>query len=164
MPRFNLRATAPADIPALHRLMRDFATYEKLEHRFHISEAGLRDVLFGTGPALGSILAEVENTPVGFALWYFIFGTFSGRWGLFVEDIYVEPSHRGSGIGVALFRHMARVAAERDCLDMQWNVLDWNTPAIEFYRRIGARPVRGWIPQQLSGDALMALAKGASNG
>jgi GNAT superfamily N-acetyltransferase len=161
---FALRPTTANDIPALHRLMRDFATYEKLEHRFRITEAGLRDVLFGPRPALDSILAEVDATPVGFALWYFTFGTFSGRWGLFVEDIYVTPAHRGGGIGLALFRHMARIALARDCADLQWNVLDWNAPAIAFYRRIGAKPVEGWIPQQLSGEALTALAQGADNG
>ena len=161
---FTLRPTAPSDIPTLHLLMRDFARYEKLEHRFRISEATLHDVLFGARPALESMLAEVDATPVGFALWYLTFGTFSGQWGLFVEDIYIDQAHRGRGIGLALFRHMARIAIERGCLDMQWNVLDWNTPAIDFYRRIGARPVRGWIPQQLSGDALTALAEGADNG
>jgi GNAT superfamily N-acetyltransferase len=158
---FALRPTAPDDIPALHRLMRDFARYERLEHRFKISEATLRDVLFGARPALESVLAQVDAVPVGFALWYLTFGTFAGRWGLFVEDIYIDQAHRGRGIGLALFRHMARIALERGCTDMQWNVLDWNAPAIAFYRRIGARPVRGWIPQQLSGDALTALAEGA---
>jgi GNAT superfamily N-acetyltransferase len=161
---FTLRTTTPADIPTLHRLMQDFAAYEKLEHRFKITEAGLRDALFGDRPALESILAEIEATPVGFALWFMTFGTFSGRWGLFVEDIYIEPAHRGRGLGLALFRHMARIAVQRDCIDMQWNVLDWNTPAIDFYGRIGAQPVRGWIPQQLSGQALTALAEGAGNG
>jgi GNAT superfamily N-acetyltransferase len=159
----TLRPTTPADIPTLHRLMRDFARYEKLEHRFQITEATLHDVLFGANPALQSILADVAGVTVGFALWYLTFGTFSGRWGLFVEDIYIEPAHRGQGIGLALFRHMARIAIERGCLDMQWNVLDWNTPAIDFYRSIGAQPVRGWIPQQLAGVALTALAEGADN-
>ncbi|HEX4174230.1 MAG TPA: GNAT family N-acetyltransferase, partial [Acetobacteraceae bacterium] len=112
---FALRLTTPADIPILHRLMRDFARYEKLEHRFKISEAALHDVLFGARPALESMLAEVETTTVGFALWYLTFGTFSGSWGLFVEDIYIDPAHRGRGIGLALFRHMARVAIERGC-------------------------------------------------
>ena len=158
-----LRATTPGDIPTLHRLMRDFAVYEKLEHRFKITEAGLHDMLFGAKPMLESMLADVEGTTVGFALWYFQFGTFSGRYDLFVEDIYIEPAHRGSGIGLALFRHMARVALERDCSDMIWNVLDWNAPAIEFYRRIGARPIKGWIPQRLTGDALIALAEGTRN-
>jgi GNAT superfamily N-acetyltransferase len=161
---FVLRPTTPADIPVLHRLMRDFARYEKLEHRFKITEAELQLVLFGAKPTIESILVEAEAATVGFALWYFTFGTFSGRHGLFVEDIYVEPAHRGRGIGLALFRHMARIALERQCIDMTWNVLDWNTPAIEFYRRIGAKPVQGWIPQQLSGDALTALAEGAGNG
>ena len=163
-PSPTLRPTTPTDVPTLHRLMRDFAAYEKLEHRFHITEASLHDALFGARPALDSILAEVDGTPVGFALWYFTFGTFTGRWGLFVEDIYIEPAHRGGGIGLALFRHMAQIALARDCLDMQWNVLDWNTPAIAFYRRIGAKPVEGWIPQHISGDALAALAQGAGNG
>lgn len=161
---FTLRATTAADVPALHRLMRDFAAYEKLEHRFKITEARLHDVLFGAKPALESMLAEVDGAPVGFAIWYFLFGTFSGRYGLFVEDIYIEPAHRGRGIGLALFRHMARIAVERDCIQMEWNVLDWNTPAIEFYRRIGAKRPEGWVPQQLTGDALIALANGADNG
>jgi GNAT superfamily N-acetyltransferase len=144
--------------------MRDFATYEKLQARFQITEAVLHDALFAPNPPLDSVLVDAGNATVGFALWYITFGTFSGRYGLFVEDIYVEPAHRGGGIGMALFRHMARIAVERDCIGMEWNVLDWNTPAIEFYRRIGAQPVRGWIPQQLSGDALIALAEGAGNG
>jgi GNAT superfamily N-acetyltransferase len=160
---FVLRATTPGDIPTLHRLMRDFATYEKLQHRFKITEARLHDAMLGPDPTHSSILVDVGQETIGFALWYFTFGTFSGRHSLFVEDIYIDPAHRGSGIGLALFRHMARVALERDCIDMQWNVLDWNTLAIEFYRRIGAKPIEGWIPKQLSGDALTALANGAPN-
>jgi GNAT superfamily N-acetyltransferase len=159
-----LRPTAPADVPVLHRLMREFATYEKLQHRFKITETELHTALFGAKPALESMLADVDSITVGFALWYFTFGTFSGRYSLFVEDIYIEPEHRGRGIGLALFRHMARIALERQCIDMSWTVLDWNAPAIEFYRRIGAKPPRGWIPQQLRGDALAALAEGAKDG
>jgi GNAT superfamily N-acetyltransferase len=159
-----LRPTTPADVSVLHRLMRDFATFEKLQNRFQITETVLHAALFSEKPALDSMLAEVDGVTVGFALWYFPFGTFSGRYSLFVEDIYIEPAHRGRGIGLALFRHMARIALERQCIDMTWNVLDWNTSAIEFYHRIGAKPVRGWIPQQLRGDALAALAKGAKDG
>jgi GNAT superfamily N-acetyltransferase len=161
---FALRPTTPADIPALHRLMRDFATYEKLQHRFKITEAGLHDALFAPRAPLDSILIDADGGTIGFALWYLTFGTFSGRHGLFVEDIYVDQAYRGRGIGLALFRHMARVALERDCISMDWNVLEWNTPAIEFYRRIGAKPVQGWIPQQLSFDALTALAEGTHHG
>ncbi|HET7879503.1 MAG TPA: GNAT family N-acetyltransferase [Acetobacteraceae bacterium] len=162
--RFSLRTTTQADVPALHRLMRDFAAYEKLEHRFAITEATLHEALFAPAPPLSSILIEVGGEAVGFALWYFTFGTFAGRWNLFVEDVYVDGAHRGQGIGMALFRHMAHVAQERGCAAMTWQVLDWNTPAIEFYRHIGARPVRGWIAQELSGVALTALAEGEGNG
>jgi GNAT superfamily N-acetyltransferase len=161
---FTLRPTTPADTAVLHRLMRDFADYEKLAHRFKITEPELHAALFGPKPALESVLADSDGVTVGFALWYLTFGTFAGRYGLFVEDVYVEQAHRGHGIGLALFRHMAHIALERRCIEMTWNVLDWNAPAIEFYRRIGAKPVRGWIPQQLSGDALTALAEGAGNG
>jgi GNAT superfamily N-acetyltransferase len=164
MAAFTLRPTSPSDIATLHRLLLDFATYEKLQDRFKITEAALHNALFGAKPTHESLLVDVGPTTVGFVLWYFTFGTFSGRYSLFVEDIYIGPAHRGGGIGMALFRHMARIAIERGCLDMEWNVLDWNTPAIEFYRRIGAKPIEGWIPQYVSGDALTALANGASNG
>ena len=106
----------------------------------------------------------VHGITIGFALWYFQFGTFSGRYNLFVEDIYVIPERRGGGIGYALFRHMARVALQRACIGMEWNVLDWNTPAIDFYRRLGAKPIRGWIPQELGENAMIALAQGAHDG
>ena len=161
---YDLRPTTPADVPTLHRLMREFAAYEKLQHRFKITEAELHAALFGAKSALESMLADVDGITVGFALWYFTFGSFSGRYSLFVEDIFVQQDFRGRGIGLALFRHMARVALERTCISMEWSVLDWNTPAIEFYRRIGAQPVQGWIPQQLNFDALTALAEGTHHG
>jgi GNAT superfamily N-acetyltransferase len=161
---FVLRPIVAADIPALHRLMHEFAVYEKLQDRFRITEAELHDALLGAKPALESMLAETDGKPVGFALWYFFFGTFTGRYTLFVEDVFVAQAYRGHRIGFALFRHMARAARQRGCIEMKWDVLDWNTPAIEFYRRIGAKPIRGWIPQQLNGDALTALAEGAANG
>jgi ribosomal protein S18 acetylase RimI-like enzyme len=164
MTACTLRPTTPADIPTLHRLMRDFATYEKLQDRFRITEGGLHDALFAADPPLDSILVDADATTVGFALWYFIFGTFSGRYGLFVEDIYVDQAYRGRGIGMALFRHMARIAVQRQCAVMTWHVLDWNTPAIEFYHHLGSKPVRGWIAEELGGDALIALAEGADNG
>ena len=115
---FTLRPTTPADIPALHRLMRDFATYEKLQQRFRITEAGLQDALFRPNPPIDSILVDAGGGTIGFALWYFQFGTFTGRSNLFVEDIYVEPAYRGHRIGLALFRHMARVAVARDAAQL----------------------------------------------
>ena len=161
---FTLRAATPADIPALHRLMHDFAVYEKLQDRFRITEAELHDALLGTKPALESMLAEADGKPVGFALWYFFFGTFSGRYTLFVEDVFVAQPYRGHRIGLALFRHMARAAQQRDCIEMKWDVLDWNAPAIEFYRRLGARPMDEWTTFRLTGDALTRLAEDGSAG
>jgi len=145
-------------------MMHSFARYEKLTHRFKITAAQLEAALFAERPAIEAVLAEADGNTIGFAIWYFLFGTFSGRYGLFVEDIFVEQAWRGRGLGLALFRHMARIALQRECVQMRWDVLDWNTPAIDFYRRIGATPVQGWITQQLSGDALAALAAGAENG
>ena len=161
---FTLRSTTPSDIPTLHRLMRDFATYEKLEHRFKITEADLHDVTVRAKPAARLHPGRSRRRHGRFRALVFPFGTFSGRYGLFVEDIYVEPAHRGRGIGLRPVPPHGAHRLARECVDMEWNVLDWNTPAIEFYRRIGAKPVRGWIPQQLSGDALIALAEGAENG
>ena len=158
---FTLRPTTPSDIPALHRLMRDFATYEKLQARFVITEAGLHDALFAPHPPLDSILVDSDGSTIGFALWYFLFGTFSGRTGLFVEDIYVAETHRGRGIGLALFRHMARIATQRNCADMTWNVLDWNTPAIDFYTKLGAVYLNEWKAACLIGDALETVAQEA---
>ena len=164
MAAFTLRSTTPTDVPTLHRLMRDFATYEKLQHRFKITEAALHAALFGAKPIHDSILVDIGPKTVGFALWYFTFGTFSGRYALYVEDVYIDQQHRGRGIGLALFRHMARIAVARRCAVMTWHVLDWNKPAIGFYRHIGSKPVRGWIAEELGGDALIALAEGAGNG
>ena len=166
MMTFTLRPTTPADIPTLHRLMRDFATYEKLQHRFKITEADLHDALFGPNPPLDSILADIDGTTVGFALWYFtVRHLLRPLRACSSKTSTSTQAHRGRGIGLALFRHMARIARARDCVDMEWHVLDWNTPAIEFYRRIGAKPVRRLDHRSsCSGDALIALAEGAENG
>ena len=139
--------------------MREFATYEKLEHRYKITETELHTALFGAKPALDSVLADVDGITVGFALWYFTFGSFSGRYSLFVEDIFVQQDFRGRGIGLALFRHMARIALERQCIDMSWTVLDWNAPAIEFYRGLGAKMLTEWETFRLTGEALERLAR-----
>ena len=159
---FTLRPTTPADIPTLHRLMRDFATYEKLEHRFKITEADLHDALFGPKPMLDSIarrgrrqhrrLRPVVSSPSAPSP---AATACSSR---------TSSSNRRTAAAASAWRCSATWRAsrvERDCIDMEWNVLDWNTPAIEFYRRIGASRCDGWIPQQLSGDALTALADGA---
>src|ERR1700722_13622568 len=122
MAALTLRATTPADIATLHRLMRDFADHERARERFQITEARLHEALCSPNPAISSVLADSGGMTVGFALWFFFFGTFSGRYGLWVANIYVEEPYRGIGIGFALFRHMARIAIEKDCVAMQWAV------------------------------------------
>jgi GNAT superfamily N-acetyltransferase len=161
MTAFTLRATTPADVPTLHDLMRDFSVHERAQERFQITEGGLHEALFSPNPAISSVLADSDGMTVGFALWFFFFGTFSGRYGLWVANLYVEEPYRGIGIGLALFSHMARIAIEKDCVAMQWEVNDWNRQAIEFYDRIGSTPVSGTrLVKEMTGDALTALAKG----
>ena len=159
MPAFSLRAGTAADVPALHRLMRDFAVHERAQERFQITEAALHTALFTPNPPMYGALAICDGKIVGFALWFLFFGTFSGRYGLWVANIYVDESYRGIGIGLALFRHMARIAVEKDCSVIQWDVNESNTQAIEFYDRIGATPVSATrLTKELHGEALTKLA------
>jgi len=133
------------------------AVYEKLEHEAKATESDFRTAL--QQGHIGALIAERDGTPVGFALWYFTFSTFVGRRGLYLEDIFVEPAHRGAGIGRAIFRDLARRAVALGCGRMEWSVLDWNTPAVNFYRALGARPMDEWTVQRLDGDALTSLAE-----
>jgi len=155
---FTLRAATEADLGDVMRLVRGLAEYEKLTDHCTATEADFHAHLFGPNAIAHAALAEIDGHPVGLALWYYTLSTFAGRKRLFVEDVFVEPAHRGAGIGFALFRHMARVARAEGCNGMEWRVLNWNQPAIDFYRRIGAEPVTEWTTNQLSGDALATLA------
>jgi GNAT superfamily N-acetyltransferase len=161
MAVITLRATTPADIPTLYHLMREFALHERAQERFKISEDRLHEALFSPNPAISSVLADSDGMTVGFALWFFFFGTFSGRYGLWVANLYVQEHYRGIGIGLALFRHMARIAVEKDCLAMQWEVNEWNRQAVGFYDRIGSTSVGDTrLVKEMTGEALTALAKG----
>ncbi|MBN9507478.1 MAG: GNAT family N-acetyltransferase [Alphaproteobacteria bacterium] len=153
-----LRDATPADLGVLLTLLRALAAYEKLTHKVRTTEATLRSALFADPPAAYGLLAEQDGAAVGFALWYYTFNSFAAQMGLFVEDVFVVAEKRGQGIGRAIFRELARRAIARGCGQMDWSVLDWNAPAIDFYQRIGARPVRGWTMQHLDGAALAALA------
>jgi len=154
---FTLRDAVPDDAALLLRFIRELADYEKLLHEVRATEDGLRNLLSGPRPYAEALVAET-NTPVGFALWFYTVSTFNGAPSLYVEDVYVRPEHRGGGIGRAIFSDLARRALAHGCHRMDWSVLDWNTPAIEFYRSIGAQPVRGWTVQRLTGEALISLA------
>lgn len=155
---FIWRETKPADVPDVHRLMRELAIYEKIEHEFLVTEAQLHTAFFGERPYAEALLADVEGKPVGVCLWYKTFSSFAGKQDIWIEDIYVDPAYRGRGIARAVFSLLARRALEDGCGAMSWNVLDWNTLAISAYRAMGAVGREEWTDQRVSGQALVALA------
>jgi GNAT superfamily N-acetyltransferase len=155
---FTIREARPADVPAVHRLVRGLAEYERLLDRFTASEEDFRRVLFGPHPLAHGLLAEIAGgEAVGVAIWYFAFSSFAARPVLFLEDIFIEPAPRRQGIGLAFFRHLAGIARDNDCVSMAWNVLTWNEPAIDFYRRIGAEAVADWTAYRLDKKGIALL-------
>ena len=154
----TLRPATLADVPRILGFIRELAVYEQLEHQVVATESLLAEQLFGPRPAAEVIIAEVNGAAVGFALFFHNFSTFLGRPGLFLEDLYVQPHVRGLGVGKALLRHLAGLAVARGCGRMDWNVLDWNAPAIGFYRKLGADVLPDWRTCRVTGDALRALA------
>jgi GNAT superfamily N-acetyltransferase len=157
---FTLRDATEADLPDIVRLVRALAAYENLLHEAVGTEADFRAALFGAHPSVFCTLAEAEGKRVGLAIWFLNFSTFTGRHGIYLEDIFVEPEYRGQGIGAAFFRHLAAICVARGLPRMQWQVLDWNEPAIRFYRKIGARGMDEWRVQRVAGDALRQLGGG----
>ena len=132
--------------------------YEKLRHEVEATEADIDAALFGSHPRLFCEIAEWDGEPVGFAVWFNNFSTFSGRSGIYLEDLFVKAEWRGHGVGKRLLIHLARLAVERNCGRFEWAVLDWNEPAIEFYRRLGAQPLHEWTVFRVTGDELHELA------
>ncbi|NDK38988.1 GNAT family N-acetyltransferase [Pseudoxanthomonas gei] len=153
-----LRPATAADVPQILAFIGELADYEKLAHEAVADEATLAAQLFGAAPAAEVVMAEVDGQPAGFALFFHNFSTFLGKRGLYLEDLYVRPGYRGLGLGGRLMVHLARLAVERGCGRFEWSVLDWNTPAIDFYRQLGAVPQDEWTVQRVSGDALATLA------
>jgi GNAT superfamily N-acetyltransferase len=152
---------APAtvdDVPTILRFIRGLAAYEHLEHECIATEEALRDTLFGARPAAEVVLGRLGDAPVGFALFFPTYSTFLARPGIWLEDLFVEPEHRGHGVGTALLAHLAALAVARGCGRLEWSVLDWNEPSIGFYRALGAAPMDEWTTFRLTGDALGALA------
>jgi GNAT superfamily N-acetyltransferase len=158
----KIRPAAASDVPAILELIRALAVYEKLGHTVAASEDGLREALFGSRPVAEVLLAceygAAGEECAGFALFFPNFSTFLGRPGLYLEDLFVKPEFRGRGIGRALLTSLARIARGRSYGRMEWSVLDWNTPAIGFYKRLGAIPMEEWTTMRLTGDALEQLA------
>jgi diamine N-acetyltransferase len=155
---FVLREARPEDCGEIARLVRALAVYEKLEHQAGATAADFESALFGSPARAWALLAIVGAECVGFALWFYNFSTFRGRHGLYVEDVFVQPPCRGMGIGRAFFVAMAARAVAEGCARMEWSVLDWNEPALRFYRGLGAVGMDEWTVQRLSGDALVRLA------
>ena len=153
-----IRDAVPADVPLIASLIRELAEYEKLGDQVQPNEAKLADHLFGDRPYCECLIAEDAAGPVGFALFFYSYSTFGVCPKLYLEDLFVRPAARGAGHGRQLLEALARRAVERGCGRMEWNVLDWNEPAIGFYRRLGAGPVGGWTVYQLTGEALAKLA------
>lgn len=157
-PLLSIRAATADDAALLAQLIRELADYERLADAAVATEAGLREQLFGPQPAAEVLIAEVDGEPAGFALYLHNFSTFLGKRGLYLEDLFVRPAFRGLGLGRHLMAMLARIAVQRDCGRFEWSVLDWNAPAIGFYRTLGAVGMDEWTVQRLEGDALRSLA------
>ena len=155
------RAATPADVPHVSRLVRGLAEYENLLHEAVATDADFHTALFGVVPRAYAVMADVGGkTAVGLALWYYTFSTYTGRPDMFLEDLFVEPEHRGTGIGLGLLRYLAKRAVSEHCRRVEWRVLNWNQPSIDFYASLGATPMQDWHVRQLQGAALTALANG----
>jgi len=161
---FILRDATQGDCEDIARLVRALADYEKLSDEARATGDDFRAQLFGSQPVSYAMIAEVSGKAVGLALWFYNFSTFVCRPGLYVEDVFVEPAHRGLGIGRAFFVAMAQCAVARGCGRMEWSVLDWNAPAIAFYRSLGAVGMQEWTIQRLTGDRIALLADGGAHG
>ena len=155
----SIRPARPGEASLVFRFVRELAEYEKLEHEVQATEAMIDAALFGEQPRVFCDIAEWDGEPVGFAVWFLNFSTFSGRPGIYLEDIFVRPAFRGRGVGKALMVHLARKCVENGWARLQWSVLDWNTPSIEFYKSLGGVLLDEWTVVRVSGDALTRLAK-----
>ncbi len=156
--RASIRPATVADVPLILSLIRELAVYEKLEHLVSATEAGIQNALFGERAGVEAIIALLDDQPVGFALFFPNFSTFLGKPGLYLEDLFVRPAARGSGLGGMMLKYLARLAVERGWGRMEWAVLDWNEPAIGFYRKLGAEALTDWTLFRVTGKALQKLA------
>ena len=156
----TLRRATPADCPAIVGLIRELAVFEHLEHLVVVTPESLQPHLFGPRPAAECVVAEVDGSVVAFALFFTNFSTFLGQPGLYLEDLYVQPAHRGTGLGRALLQHLGALAVERGCGRFEWSVLDWNANANSFYEKMGAVVMPDWRICRVAGSALQAFARG----
>jgi len=158
-PTFTLRSATPADLPAIVGLIRELAAFEKLEHLVVATPESMAPHLFGARPAAEAVVGQVNGAVVAFALFFTNFSTFLGRPGLYLEDLYVQPAHRGTGLGRALLQHLGALAVERGCGRFEWSVLDWNENAIRFYESMGATVMPDWRICRITGDTLLGMGR-----
>lgn len=156
----SINSATERDVPVILEMIQDLAEYEKLRHICVATEDQLRRTLFGERPAAEVLIARLDSAPAGFALFFPNYSTFLAQPGIFLEDLYVKPHARGKGAGLALLRELARIAVARGCGRVEWLVLDWNEPSIQFYRKLGAVPMDDWTMFRLTGDSLAKLAAG----
>ena len=155
----SIRFAVPADVPVILRFVRALADFERAAHEVASTEPMMHQALFGDRPAAEALIAEIDGAPVGMAVFFHNFSTWTARRGIWLDDLYVAPEARGSGAGTALMRRLAAIAVERGCARFEWWVLDWNGRAIDFYRAMGAEAMDEWTVQRVSGAALAALAQ-----
>jgi GNAT superfamily N-acetyltransferase len=158
MTDFEIRTATETDVPVILELIRDLATYERAPDAVVATDTGLREVLFGAKRSAEVLLALENREPVGFAVFFHNFSTWLGRPGLYLEDLFVRPEKRGKGYGRALLERLAQIAKERRCGRMEWAVLDWNDPAIQFYRKLGAKAMDEWTVFRLTEEGIAQLA------
>src|SRR5687768_17162939 len=158
-PKCTIRFARPDDVPVILALIEGLAEYERLAHEVRATEQVLQEHLFGPRPFCEVLMAEVAGRPVGFALFFHNYSTFLAKPGIYLEDLFVLPEERGRGYGKALLATLGRLAVERGCGRLEWSVLDWNEPSIQFYKALGAVPMDDWTTYRLMGDALSNLAR-----
>lgn len=156
----HIRDATPTDAALILSFITELAIYEKAEHEVKAGVVDIEQSLFSEQAPARALICSLDGEPVGFAVYFFSYSTWLGRKGLYLEDLYVSPTHRGSGAGKALLRHLAKLACDTGCGRFEWSVLDWNEPAIQFYRAIGASPQNEWVRYRLAGEALQAFAHG----
>ncbi|MEJ5991315.1 GNAT family N-acetyltransferase [Ramlibacter sp. PS3R-8] len=159
MPAIAIRPACVEDAGSILHFIRELAIYERAEDEVVATEADIRKSLFDAGSA-HALICSVDGVDAGFAVYFFNYSTWQGRKGLYLEDLYVTPAHRNAGAGKALLQHLARVAVAQGCGRFEWSVLDWNEPALQFYRSIGAAPMPEWVRHRLAGPALLEFARG----
>ncbi|WP_371372259.1 N-acetyltransferase family protein [Thalassotalea aquiviva] len=153
-----IRDAVVTDAATILHFVRELAIFEKAEHEVQATEDSIQASIFSADSVTKALICEKAGVAVGFAVYFFNYSTWLSQNGLFLEDLYVSPEHRGGGAGKALLKHLAKIAVEKQCGRFEWNVLDWNQPAIDFYQSLGAKPLNEWVGYRLTGDSLMQLA------